>query len=61
VTALILAHQGGWDELLLVGAPVAVIALLLVIADKRARRALERQSAAANSAEPPRGPGAESP
>ncbi len=37
----IFAHQGGWDELLLVAAPVAVIALLLVLADKRAKRALD--------------------
>ena len=34
-TALILAHQGGWDELLLVVAPLLVIAALLVITNKR--------------------------
>jgi hypothetical protein len=41
----IFAHQGGWDELLLVAAPVAVIALLLVLADKRAKRALDASEA----------------
>ncbi len=29
------AHQGGWDELLLVAAPLAIIGLLLWIANKR--------------------------
>lgn len=37
---MLLAHQGGWDELLLVAGPVAVIAALLVLADRRAKRAL---------------------
>jgi len=32
------AHQGGWDEILLVAGPVAVIAGLLWLADRRARR-----------------------
>lgn len=32
-----LAHQGGWDEILLVAGPIAVIAVLLVIATRRAR------------------------
>lgn len=31
-----LAHQGGWDEILLVLAPVALFGLLLYIANKRA-------------------------
>jgi hypothetical protein len=34
----ILAHQGGWDEILLVLAPLLVIALLLWVANKRANR-----------------------
>lgn len=45
VPAVLLAHQGGWDELLLVAGPLAVIALLLVLADRRAKRALERTAA----------------
>ena len=35
---LMTAHQGGWDEILLVAGPVAVIAGLLWLADRRARR-----------------------
>ncbi|MDG1188135.1 MAG: hypothetical protein P8M10_10015 [Ilumatobacter sp.] len=31
----ILAHQGGWDEVLLVGGPMLVIASLLVLAKRR--------------------------
>ncbi len=36
-TAL-LAHQGGWDEILLVGVPIVVFAGLLAIARRRALR-----------------------
>lgn len=32
-----LAHQGGWDEILMVAGPIAVIALFLVIATRRTR------------------------
>ena len=31
----ILAHQGGWDEVLLVAAPIIVISALLVLAKRR--------------------------
>jgi hypothetical protein len=31
----ILAHQGGWDEILLIAGPILVIAGLLVLAKKR--------------------------
>ena len=34
--ATILAHQGGWDEILLVAGPVLVFGSLLAIARKRA-------------------------
>lgn len=34
----IVAHQGGWDEILLVLGPIAVIALLLRIAQRRVTR-----------------------
>lgn len=34
--AQVLAHQGGWDEILLVGGPVLVFAGLLLLARKRA-------------------------
>jgi len=36
----VLAHQGGWDEILLVLVPVSVFALLLAIANRRAARLL---------------------
>lgn len=38
---LLLAHQGGWDEIMLVATPIAVFAVLLWIANRRARRRLE--------------------
>jgi hypothetical protein len=38
VTSLI-AHQGGWDEFLLVAAPVAILAALLGVAKRRIDRA----------------------
>ena len=34
----VLAHQGGWDELLFVLVPIALFAGLLAIANKRAAR-----------------------
>lgn len=36
-TVLVLAHQGGWDEILLVAAPLAMFVLLVLLARKRAR------------------------
>ena len=33
--AAVFAHQGGWDEILLVAGPIAVIVGLLVLARKR--------------------------
>ncbi len=34
----ILAHQGGWDEMLMVAAPILVIVGLLRLARRRAER-----------------------
>jgi len=34
---LLVAHQGGWDEILAVGAPMAVFGSLLLVARRRAR------------------------
>jgi hypothetical protein len=34
----VLAHQGGWDELLLVATPIAIFVLLLRVANARAAR-----------------------
>ena len=40
-----LAHQGGWDEILLVAGPIAVIVLVLWQATRRAdRQVAERES-----------------
>jgi hypothetical protein len=36
--ALILAHQGGWDEAFLVGVPLIVFAGLLLLAKRRAEK-----------------------
>jgi hypothetical protein len=36
----LLAHQGGWDEILLVAGPIAVIVGLLAIVKKRLDRAI---------------------
>jgi hypothetical protein len=33
--ALLLGHQGGWDEALFVAVPVAVFAALLALANRR--------------------------
>ena len=39
--AVVLAHQGGWDEILYAAVPVVLLALMLVLANRRARK-LER-------------------
>jgi hypothetical protein len=36
--ALLVAHQGGWDELLFVLLPIALFAVLLAVANRRATR-----------------------
>jgi hypothetical protein len=38
ITGMLLAHQGGWDEILLVLVPLLLIAGLLYIANRRANR-----------------------
>lgn len=37
-TIALLAHQGGWDEILLVAGPILVIVGLLVVVKKRLER-----------------------
>jgi hypothetical protein len=34
-TAVVVAHQGGWDEALLIAGPILLIAVLLTIAKRR--------------------------
>jgi hypothetical protein len=36
----VLAHQGGWDEMLMVLVPIALFAGLLALANRRAARQL---------------------
>ena len=42
----LLAHQGGWDEILMVLGPLLVFAFLLVVARKRAITLAEEEAAA---------------
>jgi cyanate permease len=49
--ALLLAHQGGWDEILLVLTPIALFAGLLWLANARANRELKRRRAAVEADE----------
>ena len=54
----LLAHQGGWDEILLVLTPIALFAGLLWLANSRANRELRRRAEAdprpdADAADPP--------
>jgi hypothetical protein len=43
VTALLLAHQGGWDEMLFVAVPILIFGGLLAVANRRASRIQRRQ------------------
>jgi hypothetical protein len=52
VTPVLLAHQGGWDEILLVLVPIVLFAVLLVIANRRANVIEARRGA-----DEPRGDG----
>ena len=36
---MLLAHQGGWDEMLMVLVPIAAVVLLLRVAKRRAKAA----------------------
>jgi hypothetical protein len=40
---VLVAHQGGWDEALLVALPIAVFAGILWLANRRAAASLEEQ------------------
>lgn len=52
IATALLAHQGGWDEILFVAAPMLLVAGLLVLAKRRATRA-EAEAADATDAESP--------
>ena len=53
--AVLLAHQGGWDETLMVLAPVVLVAALLHRANRRAKQHLARQPPTGD-VDPPAGP-----
>ncbi|MCE2854477.1 MAG: hypothetical protein LW606_02105 [Ilumatobacteraceae bacterium] len=48
LNASVLAHQGGWDELLFVAGPILLIIGLLAVANKRAK-AVQREREAAEA------------
>ena len=52
---VVLAHQGGWDEVLLVLGPLLVFAVLLLVAKRRAEQeaAAEAESGSLEPSEPP--------
>jgi hypothetical protein len=39
--AMVLAHQGGWDEILFVALPLGLFAFLLFIANRKAQAQLD--------------------
>lgn len=45
IAGVILAHQGGWDEILMVAGPVLLMWLILRVANKRAHRMADAASA----------------
>jgi hypothetical protein len=47
----ILAHQGGWDEILMVLGPLAILFVVLLLANKRARRLAEARDVQDQAAE----------
>jgi hypothetical protein len=45
VPVVTLAHQGGWDELLMVVAPLALVTILLLVANRRANQEMAAREA----------------
>lgn len=41
---LVLAHQGGWDEMLMVLLPIGIFAALLIAANRRAAHVEQQQN-----------------
>jgi len=54
-TAAVLAHEGGWDEILLVAGPIVLIVILLAVVKRRVDAAMPLQSEAHDESpgEPP--------
>jgi hypothetical protein len=55
IPAAVVAHQGGWDEILLVVGPMAIVGGLLWLAKRRLVRA-ERAAAPGEGESPPNRP-----
>lgn len=53
----LLAHQGGWDEILLILGPMAVVVLLLRLAKRRVEANLPPQPTAPDAPPAERAPG----
>ncbi len=53
VPPAVFAHQGGWDEVLMVLIPIVVFAGLLVVANRRAAAKIGDERAAADETEMP--------
>lgn len=51
LVAAVLAHQGGWDEVLLILTPIALFAALLWLANRRANAHQREGRAGADSAD----------
>ena len=47
-----MAHQGGWDEILMVAGPVLIFAWLLSIARKRAQTLAEAEAVESTDSDP---------
>lgn len=41
--AMVLAHQGGWDEMLFVALPLGLFAFLLFLANRKAQAQLDAE------------------
>jgi hypothetical protein len=48
---MLFAHQGGWDEMLMVLVPIALLVGLLRVAKRRAERAAAERAAAERAGE----------
>jgi hypothetical protein len=53
-TATMFAHQGGWDEMLMVAVPVGAFAALLYAANRRASKLADREDQPAAGRPEPR-------
>ena len=57
----VLAHQGGWDEILLIIGPMAVVVLLLRLAKRRVDRNLAASQPPVSAPGSARSPGEDDP